>query len=97
MKLVTVETTFDADNLAQPMAQLVNEATTVRAMKGCVAYDLYSGIDDGQKIVIIQRWASMQTFDAYRQSETFARLGTGLRPFMTSPPVTTVCDLPTDP
>ncbi len=93
MKLVIVETVFDPDNLAAPMAMLLNEATAVRGMTGCRGYDLYSGMDDGRKIVVIQRWTSMEAFDTYRQSEAFSRLGRGLRPMMIAPPVTTISEM----
>lgn len=92
MKIVVVESVFDPENLAVPMAQLLNEATAVRSMKGCAGYDLYSGMDDGRKIVIIQRWTTMDAFEKYRQSDSFARLGRGLRPMMVEPPLTTVSD-----
>ena len=94
MKLITVEADFAATNLDAAMDLISAQAETVRAMPGCTHYALYrKPSDDG--VAILQQWDSMEAFDAYRTSETFADLGVGLRPIMTKPPVTTVAEVDT--
>lgn len=94
MKLITVEAEFAASDLGAATRIISDQADAVRAMPGCTHYAFYrkSG-DDG--IAIIQRWDGMETFDAYRASDTFAALGRGLRPLMTKPPVTIVAEVDT--
>ena len=86
MKLVVVEGSLSDDKLEQAIQAVQEQAGGVRAMDGCVSYATY---DDGAKLAIVQRWQTAGHFDAYRQSDLFARLGTILKPLMTSPPVTT--------
>lgn len=93
MKLVTVEATFAPKDVATSTTLFEDQASGARDMDGCAGYDLYAATDGGGKIVIVQRWISMEAFDAYRQSETFARLAEGLKPIMTAPPITTVNDV----
>lgn len=89
MKLVTVEAKFAAENRASAVAAFEASAGTVRAMAGCETYGVFPS-DDGVSIVILQKWSSMEQFDAYRQSETFGEIGQSLKPLMSAPPVTTI-------
>lgn len=89
MKLITVEATFSADTRDTAIAAFEASAETVRAMAGCDAYAIYRS-NDTISIVIVQKWASMDQFNAYRGSDTFAKIGQTLKPLMTAPPVTTV-------
>lgn len=91
MKLITVEATVASGDATTSAALFEGHAPTVRDMAGCESYDLYADTNGGGKFVIVQRWFSMEDFDAYRQSDVFAQLGQGLKPMMTSVPVTTVC------
>ena len=93
MKLVTVEAAFPAADLDRAVALFEEQAGTVRAMDGCEGYALYRAAGDGGAVGIIQRWRSMEAFDAYRTSFAFATLGQGLRPLMSGPPVTTVAQI----
>ncbi len=93
MKLITVEAQFAADDATRSIALFEDHAPSVRDMDGCARYDLYTDPNDGGKIMIVQRWTSMSHFDAYRQSDAFAQLGMGLKPMMTAPPVTTICEV----
>lgn len=94
MKLVTVEAAFAPADLDAAMTLLAAQADAVRAMPGCVSYALYRG-PSGDRVAIVQRWLSAGAFDAYRASETFARLGAGLGPLMTAPPQTIVAEVDT--
>lgn len=90
MKLITVEALFSNNDAANAIALFEGHAPAVRDMAGCKSYDLYADPDHAGNIVIVQRWESMSQFDAYRTSNAFAQLGAGLKPMMTTPPVTTI-------
>ena len=94
MKLITVEADFATADLDSAIALFADQAKTVCNMAGCTHYALYrKPSDDG--IAILQQWDTVEQFDAYRASETFAQLGASLRPLMTGPPVTTVAEVDT--
>lgn len=92
MKLITVEATIAASNLDVAMELFSDQAGTVQKMNGCKHYALYRNpSNDG--IAIVQQWDTMEAFDAYRASKTFALIGKELRPLMTAPPVTMVAEV----
>lgn len=90
MKLITVEATFAGTDVATAADAIEAQAATVKAMSGCDHYALYR---TARSIAIVQRWTSMEAFDAYRTSETFAGLIGALKPIMAAPPVTTVASV----
>lgn len=92
MKLICVEAAFPEDRISEAVALLEGQAGAVRAMEGCAHYALYRS-PDAPRVAIVQRWADMGAFDAYRGSDAFAALGRGLKPLMTAPPVTTVAEV----
>lgn len=93
MKLITVEADFGAENIDAAIAAFEDQTSKVRAMDGCNHYMLYR---NGSSVAILQHWQSMEQFDAYRQSNTFAGLGAALKPLMTTPPVTTIASVDTN-
>lgn len=92
MKLIIVEADFGISDLEAAIALFAEQARTVQAMDGCAHYALYRK-PSGDGVAIIQKWDTMEAFDAYRRSETFAILGQGLRPLMTAPPVTVIAEI----
>ncbi len=93
MKLVTVEAKLAPECVARSVAVFNGEAATVRDMDGCENYAIYEAPGDEDAIVIVQKWRSIELFDAYRQSPVFAALGQGLKPMMAAPPVTTIAEI----
>jgi len=94
MKLITVEAQFAASDFDAAIELISTHAAKVQSMPGCNRYALYRK-PTGDGVAIIQCWDGMETFDAYRESETFAALGVGLRPLMSKPPVTMVAEVDT--
>lgn len=94
MKLITVEAAFPAADLEAAISLFSDQAPLVRAMPGCDHYALYTK-PTGDGVVIVQHWQTMEAFDAYRSSDTFATLGQGLRPLMSAPPVTVIAEVVT--
>lgn len=90
MKLIAVEAEFPSDRIEEAVELFENQADTVRAMDGCEHYTLYRA---DSTVAIVQRWRTMEAFDAYRASDAFATLGQGLKPMMTKPPVTTIAEI----
>lgn len=93
MKLITVEAKLAPDCVARSVAVFNGEAAKVRSMDGCENYAIYEASENENAIVIVQKWRSMELFDAYRQSPIFAALGHGLKPMMAAPPVTTIAEI----
>ncbi|ABD54212.1 putative quinol monooxygenase [Jannaschia sp. CCS1] len=94
MKLITVEADFATADLDAAVALFSKQANAVRAMAGCAHYALFRRpSEDG--VAILQHWETLDQFDSYRASETFATLGAGLRPLMTKPPMTIVAEVDT--
>ncbi|WP_168201404.1 putative quinol monooxygenase [Qingshengfaniella alkalisoli] len=92
MKLITVEAAFAAADLETAISLFTAQAETVRNMAGCTHYALYrKPSEDG--IAILQHWDTIEAFNAYRQGDTFAQLGAGLKPLMVAPPVTTIAEV----
>jgi quinol monooxygenase YgiN len=93
MKLVTVEAKLAPDCVARSVAVFNGEAAKVRKMDGCEHYAIYEAPGGIDAILIVQKWRSLEQFDAYRQSVVFAVLGQGLKPMMAAPPVTTIAEV----
>ncbi len=94
MKLITVEAAFSVADLETAISLFSDQAPTVRAMPGCDHYALYEK-PSGDGVAIVQRWETIEAFDAYRSSDTFATLGQGLKPMMSAPPVTVIAEVVT--
>ncbi|MEP5730150.1 MAG: antibiotic biosynthesis monooxygenase [Sulfitobacter sp.] len=92
MKLISVEAAFATANLEAAMTLLEAQLDEVRAMDGCNHYALFK-TSGGDGLAILQRWETMTQFDAYQSSDTFAKLGAGLRQLMSAPPVTTIAQV----
>lgn len=92
MKLITVEAKTASENIQKSVDFFNRHADEVRAMSGCQSYDIFVAPANGDTFVIVQKWADMETFDAYRQSALFGIIGQELKPIMTAAPVTTVAD-----
>ena len=93
MKLVTVEARIAPHGVGKSIDIFNSQALAVRAMNGCENYAVYEAPNGDNAIVIVQKWTSMEDFDAYRQSDVFASIGQGLGPLMAAPPVTTIAEI----
>lgn len=90
MILITVEVCFSDANVDEAISKFEAQSGTVRAMNGCEGYSLYR---NDTAVVIVQKWQNNKYFDAYRESEAFAKLGNALKPLMKKAPVTTVANI----
>lgn len=90
MILVTVEAHFALEDFGQAITEVESIIEVVRIMNGCEGYSFFH---NGNTIAIVQKWQNMACFDAYRKSNIFGELITALKPFMNTPPVTTIANV----
>ena len=93
MKLITVEARFSHGEANNAIATFEEAAPSIRKMSGCHTYDVYRASSRNDAIVILQKWETMDAFDAYRTSADFAAIGGKLKPLMAGPPTTTIADI----
>lgn len=93
MKLITVEARFSHGATDNAIIALEDAAPSIRKMSGCHTYDIYRAHAHNDAVVILQKWESMDAFDAYRTSADFAAIGGKLMPLMAGPPVTTIAEV----
>jgi quinol monooxygenase YgiN len=90
MKLITVKALFGADDTHKVDAIAQATAAQIRALPGCLSYNHYWNAENKSELFIVQSWADIATFDAYRGSPVFGEIGGALKPLMTEAPETIV-------
>jgi quinol monooxygenase YgiN len=50
-------------------------ARQVRAESGCLAYDLHSVLGDANRLLVLERWASVEALAAHGESPHMAEFG----------------------
>jgi quinol monooxygenase YgiN len=58
----------------EQVAEFEQLAPVVRAEEGCLQYDLHAVLDDPDRFVVIEQWASREALDAHAASEHMAAL-----------------------
>ena len=61
-------------NEAQVHALLPRLAAASREEPGCLAFDVFVGIDDPRRVALLERYDSRESFVAHRETEHFQRL-----------------------
>jgi quinol monooxygenase YgiN len=69
------------------LAELDGERGRVQAMPGSLAFRVYASREDETRATLVSEWEDQASFDAYQNSDSFARLGQVIRPMMTGAPV----------
>jgi quinol monooxygenase YgiN len=69
------------------LAHLEAERDQIRAMPGNGAFRVYASREDHHGVTVVHEWDDEPSLRGYLESDSFARLGTAIRPLMTSPPV----------
>lgn len=67
--------------------QLLAERPIVRAMPGCIDFRVLEAHDDDRRLTVLHEWEDRASFDAYTQSDAFARSGDVIFPLVIEPPV----------
>lgn len=68
------------------IAHLERQRPSVRSMPGSVAFRVFPSHDIETDVTVLHEWRDQDSFDAYLESDVFARAGEALRPLMTGPP-----------
>ncbi len=76
-----------ATDRSAALAQFDRETDQVRAMPGNIAFRVYAARDDDTAISVVHEWDDERSFASYLESDSFAHLGTVIRPMMTATPV----------
>lgn len=87
MIIAIVDFKTSAADRAVALAHLDGERREVSAMPGNVSYRVYASRDDDTLVTLIHEWDDEESFDAYRNSGSFARSGKVIRPLMDGPPM----------
>lgn len=74
------------DNRQVATAALLENASAVRAMPGCVAFNPIHDPSDPGVLGVVHEWESEAAFAAYTDSEIFHDFGARIRPLMTGKP-----------
>lgn len=69
------------------IAQLEHEQPAVCAMRGCIAFRVFSSRQNETDITVVHEWIDQASFDEYLTSDAFARSGEVLRPMLTGTPL----------
>lgn len=69
------------------LAQLDREREEVRAMPGNLAYRAFTSHEDETGVTLLHEWEDEQSFAGYLGSDSFARSGAAIRPFMAGAPL----------
>ena len=86
MHLAIVDVTTAATDRPAALAQREAELATVRAMPGCLGFRVFPSPESDTDLTILHEWQDAAAFQAYTDSDAFARSGAGLRPLMAQPP-----------
>ncbi len=65
---------------------LDREATTVRALEGCLKFDVFEKTGEENTLFLYEEWQTLSNFDAYRTSEDFRQNGQKLFPMVAGQP-----------
>ncbi len=55
--------------------------------KGCEMYDLFKSVDDDERYVMVESWASQPDLDAHMKSPAMAEIGKAIGGFVAGAPV----------
>ena len=75
MIIVIGQVTAEAKDVDSARAALVKMQNTTRAEQGCVSYGFSIDVGDATKIVISERWESMEALTAHVKSPHMAEFG----------------------
>lgn len=82
---VVVVLQADAGKGAEQVAAFEAVAPLVRAEDGCLQYDLHAVVDDPDRFVVLEHWASTEALDAHLASEHMAAYAVQVGAFRQQP------------
>lgn len=82
---VVVVLQADPGKGADQVAAFAKVASLVRAEEGCLQYDLHAVVDDPDRFVVVERWASPEALEAHLASPHMAAYAEGVGAFRQQP------------
>lgn len=82
---VTIQTA--TNDIEDALDVLLSAAPDVRAMQGCMTYQAFLSRQTDGQIMLVQEWATTESFQQYLASDSFKASGAKLAPLMTAAPV----------
>ena len=86
MRLAHLTFTVRPEAQQEALSVLLEEAPTVRAMAGCLAFIPFADPTTEGGLGVVHEWVDEVTFATYLASETFAASSARLFPLMTAEP-----------
>lgn len=87
MRIQTVEISVGEKDVPLACELLAEAASRARQLPGCLDYQHYCVPGDAGRLLIFQKWASKDSFAAYRESDVFRGLNSSLKPLALAAPV----------
>lgn len=86
MMVIRVLVTIKPDQRDAFVAYMAQESTAVRALDGCIRYQVYSDASSPGSFMLYEEWASAKAFEAYQGSALLSESFKVLGPMMAGPP-----------
>ena len=78
---------FTVSDTVATLTRFNETATAVRSRTGCLQYEIFTDPSAPARLLIVQKWADMAAFDAYRAGSEMAAQMAGMGPLMTGAPL----------
>ncbi len=91
--IVILDIPATADIRDEVLALMQAALPTTRAFDGCEGLELLVNQDDRANIVVYERWASRQHYDAYRAFRAETGFSARFRGMLPQPPIVRVLDI----
>ena len=85
MVIIRVRLKVEPEQRDALVERMEEESQAVRAMEGCVAYDLFKHTQS-EAFLLYEEWRDRASFEAYKASEAFGQLSGALRPLLAGKP-----------
>jgi quinol monooxygenase YgiN len=86
MMVIRVLVTIKPDQRDAFLTYMAQESLTVRALDGCIRYQVYSDASSPDSFMLYEEWADADTFHAYQNSPLLGESFKVLGPMMAAPP-----------
>lgn len=86
MIVVIVEFEVAPDALLNTIAALEKDAVAARAMRGCLAFRSLSTQNDITRLVLVEEWEDIESFEMYKTSDAFAAAMATIKPVLIGAP-----------
>lgn len=86
MIIIRVAMNVQAENKEKFLGLLGQEAKDVRRLEGCVKFNIFEDVGDENALLLYEEWQTLESFNAYRNSQAFKETGQHLFPLIDGKP-----------